>query len=125
MKKETTHKKNAPECGCKLVHMNVVKKAGKKLANDALILEMSELFKCFADPTRLKIINALLVAEMCVCDISAVLGLSQPSVSHHLQQLRQLRLVKFRRTGKSVYYSLNDYHVQLMFDMCKTHVLEE
>lgn len=126
MKKENTpQRSSAPECDCKLVHSKVVKKVRPKLANDALILEMSELFKCFADPTRLKIINALLVAEMCVCDISAVLGLSQPSVSHHLQQLRQLRLVKFRRTGKSVYYSLNDYHVQLMFDMCKTHALEE
>ncbi len=96
----------------------------EQMTDTASLLGMSDLFKCFSDPTRLKIINVLLLAEMCVCDLTKVMNMTQPSVSHHLKHLRQMRLVKYRRDGKSIYYSLNDYHIQLLFDLCKTHLNE-
>ena len=104
---------------------DTVAEVGKKITSPDLLDEMSELFKCFADPTRLKIINALLLSELCVGELQMVMSMTQPAVSHHLKQLRQLRLVKCRREGKATFYSLNDYHIQLLFDLAKTHQSEE
>ena len=72
-----------------------------------------------------KIINALLLSELCACDIAAIMRMSQPAVAHHLKILRQTRLVKCRKVGKVVYYSLCDGHVGMLFDQCQTHVREE
>ncbi len=88
------------------------------------LLEMSELFQCFADPTRLKIIQVLLGGEQCVGGLTGLLGMSQPAVSHHLRLLRQLRLVKTSRSGKKVVYSLADEHIRQLFDTCREHVAE-
>ena len=66
-----------------------------------------------------------LLAEMCVCDITAMMRIPQPSVSHHLKELRLARLVKCRKNGKEIHYSLNDYHIQLLFDLCRTHSAEQ
>jgi ArsR family transcriptional regulator len=76
----------------------------------------------FGDPTRLKIVNALLLEEICVCDVAAVLGMSQPAVSHHLKVLKAARLVKYRRDGKQIYYSLDDEHVANIFYQGLMHV---
>ena len=95
-----------------------------KLTGESELAHMAEIFRCFADPTRLKIINALLLKELCVCDFTKFLRMTQPAVSHHLKQLRQLRLVKSRRAGKAVFYQLDDDHVRLLFDLCRTHVNE-
>ncbi len=112
-------------CQSVAIHADVVEKVRGSLQSDAVLSEMADLFKAMSDPTRLKIINALLVREMCVCDLTALLNLTQPAVSHHLKALRQTRLVKFRREGKAAYYSLDDDHIQLLFDQCHTHVMEE
>ncbi|MBR5627164.1 MAG: winged helix-turn-helix transcriptional regulator [Thermoguttaceae bacterium] len=98
---------------------------GPQMTHDGQLAEMTEIFKCFSDLTRLKIINALLLSELRVHSLTEILQMSQPAVSHHLKQLRQMRLIKCRREGKTVYYSLDDYHVQLLFDICKTHVKEQ
>ncbi|MCQ2402664.1 MAG: metalloregulator ArsR/SmtB family transcription factor [Lentisphaeria bacterium] len=108
-------------CSCEVSPQNDVQ---GNLASDDTLEEMAMMFKSLSDPSRLKIINALLLSEMCVHAISQTVEMSQPAVSHHLKQLRQQRLVKCRRVGKSIYYVLNDYHVQLLFDLCRTHICE-
>lgn len=112
------------QCSCDASHLTENEQFLEQMTNDALLMRMSDLFKCFADPMRLKIINALLLSEMCVCDLTKIMNMSQPAVSHHLKHLRQMRLVKSRRNGKSAIYSLNDYHIQLLFDVAKTHLNE-
>ena len=109
---------------CTVVHKKNIDKALHGLADDLTLARMAEIFQCFADPTRLKIINALLLSDLCVCDLTKVMNMTQPAVSHHLKHLRQIRLVKATRTGKSVFYSLDDYHVQLLFDICRSHLSE-
>lgn len=110
---------------CTVIHNNRnIEKALRGLSDDLTLARMAEIFQCFADPTRLKIINSLLLSELCVRDLTQVMQMTQPAVSHHLKHLRQLRLVRARRTGKSVFYSLDDYHVQLLFDICRSHLSE-
>ncbi len=109
---------------CTVLHKKNQEKALHGLANDLTLARMAEIFQCFADPTRLKIINALLLSDLCVCDLTKIMNMTQPAVSHHLKHLRQIRLVKATRTGKSVFYSLDDYHVQLLFDICRSHLSE-
>jgi ArsR family transcriptional regulator len=98
-----------------IIHDDILSKVRKEMTEDSRLVQMAELFKALDDPTRLKIINALLLAEMCVCDISALLNMTQPAISHHLKVLRQTQLIKYRREGKIVYYSLDDDHVELLF----------
>ena len=109
---------------CTVFHKKNVEKALHGLADDLTLARMAEIFQCFADPTRLKIINALLLSDLCVCDLTKIMNMTQPAVSHHLKHLRQIHLVKASRTGKSVFYSLDDYHVQLLFDICRSHLSE-
>jgi DNA-binding transcriptional ArsR family regulator len=89
-----------------------------------MLLDLADLFKMFGDSTRVKIISALLNTEMCVCDIAALLGMSKSAISHQLRSLRQTKLVKFRRDGKTVYYSLDDDHVKTIFAQDLLHVSE-
>lgn len=115
---------NEDICGVQVIHEDVVKCARKKINDDENLYLMSEFFKMFGDPTRLKIINALMISEMCVCDISALIGMNQSVVSHHLKILRTARVIKFRREGKAVYYSLCDDHIKLIFNQGLTHIKE-
>ncbi|MCR4666891.1 MAG: metalloregulator ArsR/SmtB family transcription factor [Desulfovibrio sp.] len=85
---------------------------------------MAELFKCLADPTRLKIIHALLIRELCVCELGQLLDMSPQAISHHLKILRVLRLVKFRRSGKIVYYNIADNHIVQILLQALAHVEE-
>lgn len=94
------------------------------MTEDSQLVQMAELFRALDDPTRLKIINALLLAEMCVCDLAALLNMTQPAISHHLKTLRQTQLIKFRRDGRIVYYSLDDDHIELLFRQGLAHVIE-
>lgn len=110
---------------CSAHHDEAVRSVVAELTNSELLGEMAGLFKVLSDPTRLKIVNALLLSELCVCDITAIVNMPQPSASHHLKELRLARLVKCRKCGKEIYYSLNDYHIQLLFDLCKTHSAEQ
>ena len=109
---------------CSVVHTDKIEKVFSEITDDLSLAYMAEIFQCFADPTRLKIINALLVSELCVCDLTKILQMTQPAVSHHLKHLRHIRVVKFRRDGKSILYSLDDDHIRSLFDICKTHLDE-
>jgi len=109
---------------CTVLHDDIVKKVKKRVPTEEVLFDLSELFKVFGDSTRVRIISALLYAEMCVCDIAALLGMSKSAVSHQLRVLRQSRLVKFRRDGKVVFYSLDDSHVGAIFRQGLAHVSE-
>ncbi|MCH4201115.1 MAG: metalloregulator ArsR/SmtB family transcription factor [Clostridium tyrobutyricum] len=115
-------KENIEVCSCNIIHEDIVNVAKENITNDTSICNMAEFFKVLNDPTRLKIINALMLSEMCVCDICAVLGMSQPAISHHLKVLRQTKLIKYRRDGKITYYSLDDEHIKPIFNQCLDHV---
>ncbi|MDR0663216.1 MAG: metalloregulator ArsR/SmtB family transcription factor [Spirochaetaceae bacterium] len=111
-------------CDCNVIHEEVVAAVRKKMPDDEVLLDLADLFKVFGDSTRVKIICALLRAEMCVCDIAVLLGMSKSAISHQLRTLRQTRLVKYRREGKVIYYSLEDEHVGNIFDQGLVHVSE-
>jgi ArsR family transcriptional regulator len=112
-------------CEVNVIHDEVVAEVRKSMPDQELIYEVSELFKVFGDSTRARIICALNLSEMCVCDLSAVLNMTQSAVSHQLRLLKGARLVKYRRSGKVVYYSLNDEHIKQLFDIAFLHTTEE
>ena len=111
-------------CDETVIHCEEIKNVRSKMPAEADLDEMAELFKVFGDPTRAKIISALSIGELCVCDIGAVLGASQSAVSHQLAILRAARLVAYRREGKSVYYRLADYHVGILLQIGLDHASE-
>ena len=94
------------------------------MPNDVLIKALADFFKMFADPTRGKILWALDQSELCVCDLGEVLGMSKSAVSHQLGTLRKAHLVKFRREGKNVFYSLKDEHVKSILEVGMEHIQE-
>ena len=112
------------ECTEECVHSDIVKKVYDHLPDDEILYDLAELFKVFGDSTRVRIICALFESEMCVCDIAAVLGMTQSAISHQLRVLKQARLVKYRRDGKTVYYSLSDDHIKTIFDQAFEHITE-
>ena len=95
------------------------------MPDEDLLLDLADTFKLFSDSTRLKILYALMEAEMCVCDISVLLGMTKSSVSHQLRVLKQSNLVKYRKAGRVIYYSLADDHVRTICRMGMEHVLED
>ncbi|KLO23220.1 ArsR family transcriptional regulator [Marinitoga sp. 1197] len=108
------------------IHNDIIKKVRKNTPDDDNLNKLADFFKIVGDRTRIKILYALLQAgEMCVCDLSTVLEKSQSAISHQLRVLRQANLVKYRKEGKVVYYSLNDEHVKLILDVGYSHVNEE
>ncbi|MBP7095080.1 MAG: helix-turn-helix transcriptional regulator [Spirochaetia bacterium] len=111
-------------CSCGIVHPELVERAAAVELPTAELLGTAELFKVLADPTRLRIANALGAAELCVCDLSAVLGMSQSAVSHQLAVLKRARLVRYRRDGKVVHYSLDDDHVGRLVALAREHACE-
>ncbi|ADL50126.1 ArsR/SmtB family transcription factor [Clostridium cellulovorans] len=110
------------QCQCNEVHSECVECVKSTMLEEKKFINLSELFKMFADPTRLKIIYALLKKELCVCDIAEVIEMSQSSVSHQLRVLKALKLVKYRKEGKVVYYSLDDEHVNNIFNFGLSHI---
>ncbi|WP_392434632.1 ArsR/SmtB family transcription factor [Finegoldia magna] len=115
---------NDEKCEVTLIHEDNVKKAINELPNDELIADLSDMFKIFGDQTRVKILMALESGELCVCDIAAVMNMSQSAISHQLRVLKQSNIVKTRREGKVVYYSISDDHVKEIFDIAMVHVQE-
>lgn len=111
-------------CNCTTIHDDIINGIKDKLPNDEILCDLSDLFKIFGDGTRIKIICALFQSEMCVCDMAALLNMSQSAVSHQLRVLKNAKLVKNRRDGKVVYYSLADDHVKRIFDQGLNHILE-
>ena len=110
---------------CTVIHQDVVDHVKERMPDDEVLLDLADTFKLFSDSTRLKILYALTEAEMCVCDISVLLGMSKSSVSHQLQVLKQSNLIKYRKAGRVVYYSLADDHVQTICRMGMEHVFED
>lgn len=98
-------------CQCTIIHEDLVEKNKKELLPDDLLTHVSDFFKVFSDKTRLKILTILLKDELCVCDIATILEMSHSSISHQLRVLRQYKIVKNRKEGKVVYYSLDDSHI--------------
>lgn len=117
-------KRDIDTCSCVDIHENVVTEAKNTMPEEELLYDMAELFKVFGDTTRIKILYALFANEMCVCDIASLLNMTHSAISHQLRVLKQARLVKFRKEGKVVYYSLDDEHVSQIFD-CGLHHIEE
>lgn len=96
-----------------------------KLVNDSMAVDLSDVFKALGDPTRVKIIHALLQSELCVHDLTQVLNMGQSAISHQLRFLRNGRIVKRRKVGKTVYYSLDDDHVEQIFQLTLQHLGHE
>lgn len=117
-------KKQLMVCDCNVIHEDVVKEVKDKLPNLDELEKTANLFKVLADNTRFKIITTLLTHEMCVCDLSYLLNMSQSLVSHQLRKLRKARLVKHRREGKVVYYSLDDEHIERIVQYGLDHIRE-
>ena len=116
--------KNVPCCEEPCVHGDVVDCVRAQLPPDEQLYDLAELFKIFGDSTRVKILYALLESELCVCDIAKLMEVTQSAVSHQLRVLKNSKLVKFRREGKTVYYSLADDHVIHILAKCIDHILE-
>jgi DNA-binding transcriptional ArsR family regulator len=112
-------------CDVTLVDPDRVERVQSRLTDDVTSHRLAETFGALADVTRLRIIEALAQEELCVCDISAALRLSQSATSHQLRTLRNLRLVKYRRVGRLVYYSLDDAHISRLFAQGLEHVRED
>ena len=111
---------------CEFMHLHreIIDKVKREMSEDELLYDLAELFKIFGDSTRVKILYALLEAELCVCDIARLLDVTQSAVSHQLRLLKASKLVKFRREGKTVYYSLADDHVISILSQGMEHILE-
>ena len=112
------------KCEVTIIHEDIVEEVRKQMPTEDKLVKTAELLKVFGDPTRIKIICALMKAEMCVCDLSALLNTSHSAISHQLKTLKQTRLVKYRRVGKVVYYSLDDDHIGKIFEAGYEHVME-
>ena len=114
----------AEVCECSTVHEDIVSKVNETMPDEDILYDLAELFKIFGDSTRIKILYVLFESEMCVCDIADLLGMTQSAISHQLRALKQSKLVKYRREGKTVFYSLSDGHVRTILDQGMEHVAE-
>jgi len=113
-----------PCCGEEQVHTDAVEQVRALLPPDEQLYDLAELFKIFGDSTRVKILYALLESELCVCDLAQLMDVTQSAVSHQLRVLKNSKLVKFRREGKTIYYSLADAHVVSILNQGMEHVME-
>lgn len=111
-------------CDLLHVHHEIVDHVAKTMPGEEALFELSELFKTFGDSTRIRILFCLFIDEMCVCDIANLLGMSQSAISHQLAVLKRQKLIKARRDGKAVFYSLADDHVRTIINQGMDHVNE-
>ena len=111
-------------CDFYQVHEDVVKAVTAKMPDEDELYDLAEIFKVFGDSTRIKILYVLFESEMCVCDIAQLLNMNQAAISHQLKILKQSRLVKSRREGKAVFYSLADGHVRTIINQGLEHIEE-
>ena len=109
-------------CDCDMIHEKVVENTRGRMQKEAEYLDLAALFKMFGDGTRVKILHALELNEMCVCDLAALLGMTKSAISHQLKALRLSNLVKSRRDGQVIYYSLADDHVKYILDIGFDHI---
>lgn len=125
MAEETENEKICDICEVFDPDNEVVKVMKEKTLKNEVVYDLAELFKTMGDPTRIKILYALKERELCVCDLSELLDMSSSAISHQLRILRNNKLVKYRKEGRSVYYSLDDNHVMCLFGQGLEHVLED
>ncbi len=111
-------------CEVTEVHENLLKIVRDTMPEETELYDLAELFKIFGDSTRIRILFVLFEAEVCVCDLAAALNMTQSAISHQLRILKQSRLVKSRREGKSVFYSLADEHVRAIISQGQEHIEE-
>ena len=111
---------------CELIHVHeeIVEKVRANMPDEETLYDLADLFRIFADSTRIKILYLLFESEMCVCDIAQLLNMTQSAISHQLRALKQAKLVKNRREGKTVFYSLADDHVRTIINQGMDHVTE-
>ena len=119
-----TEEKDAICCESEEIHEELLKIVNETMPYETELDALAELFKVFGDPTRIRILFVLFEAEVCVCDLARALNMTQSAVSHQLRILKQSRLVKNRREGKSVFYSLADDHVRTVIAQGREHILE-
>lgn len=113
-----------PHCEYMHAHPELVAKINAAMPDEDALIDLAELFKAFGDSTRIKILSALGSGELCVCDISTAVGMTSSAVSHQLKILKNAGLVKYRRDGKTVFYSLADDHVNTILNQGLTHINE-
>ena len=106
------------------VHEEVVQRVNEIMPCEEELFDLAELFKVFGDSTRIRILYVLFESELCVCGIAEVLGMTQSAISHQLQVLKRAKLVKYRREGKTIFYSLADSHVRTILDQGMEHIAE-
>lgn len=115
---------DTPSCEYMHAHDQLVSRVKGHMPDEIMLYDLAELYKVFADSTRIKILYCLFEEEMCVCDIAQLLGMTTSAISHQLRVLKQSKLVKFRRDGKTVFYSLSDDHVRTIIGMGMEHISE-
>lgn len=120
------HYDNTPaeSCECDSPHQDIIERIEASMPEETELYDLSELFKVFGDSTRIRILYVLFESEMCVCDIARLLNMTQSAISHQLRVLKQSRLVKYRKEGKTVFYSLADSHVRSIIDQGYEHIRE-
>ena len=111
-------------CQCPVIHEDVVKAVSPYILDSDTASDLSTFFKVFSDPTRIKILSALFRSEMCVCDLATTLNMTHSAISHQLRTFKAAKLVKSRKEGKVVYYSLADMHIHSIFLQGLEHILE-
>lgn len=114
--------KNEFMCDCSVIHQEIVEKTKRSMLKEDIFNKLAEFFKILGDTTRVKILFALDQNEMCVCDIANVLGMSKSSISHQLGTLRRSGIVKCRKSGKEVFYTLDDKHIKEVFEIGTEHI---
>ncbi len=115
---------NTPQCEYLHAHQEVIDRITEKLPSQEYLYDLAELYKVFGDSTRIRLLYVLMEEELCVCDLAALLNMSLSAVSHQLRILKQARLVKFRKEGKTVFYSLADLHVKTIIAQGMEHIEE-
>ena len=118
------HYDQTPQCEFIHAHPDLIQRIQQKLPDEGVLCDLAELFKVFGDSSRIKLLQLLMEGELCVCDMAQLLGMSQSAVSHQLRVLKQARLVKYRRAGKTVFYSLDDAHIKTIFNQGFEHIME-
>lgn len=119
-----TKQNEVEQCEFICVHENVVKDVQDQMPSEEKLIDLADFFKVFGDTTRIKILYVLFQSEMCVCDIANLLNMTQSAISHQLRTLKQMQLVKFRREGKTVFYSLSDSHIKTIINQGMEHINE-
>lgn len=115
---------STPKCSVVQIHDEIVSRVNEDLPDEELLYDLAELYKIFGDSTRIKILYVLFESEMCVCDIATLLNMSMSAISHQLRVLKQAQLIKFRRDGRTVFYSLADDHVRTILEQGMDHICE-